>query len=253
MFFLVSSQLAYAVGPGKGSISKNNITIGLCTANTFTVQYQLDSLLGEPTVNGAYKWTSSDSSCELPASTVVWLKLASANNNYGYVQINPVVSKANKGLGYNVAGSPNWDVVLCGYQGTKATTCLNSSSAKNLWKTGRVVDFQVQWNQSDVVAQQKTLNRNQNMPASTSGSKPASADSTNKMTPDQLQQELMTLMANLQNPNISTGSKKTEMCKTYGLLEMQLQNMTASNDQQALMMQQSLAPVFTMMKQQCAF
>ncbi len=60
-------------------------------------------------------------------------------------------------------------------------------------------------------------------------------------------------MANLQNPNISTGSKKTEMCKTYGLLEMQLQNMTASNDQQALMMQQSLAPVFTMMKQQCAF
>lgn len=135
---------AHAAGPGGGSLSKNGVRIGNCTADTLRVKYKLDSLMGEATVSGSYGW-EGDSSCTLPYSTVVWLKVSNGSGAFGWVKLNPVVPKANSGLGYNTTGSPSWSGLLCGYSGTSATDCYDADQAKLLWKAGDVVDFQVAW------------------------------------------------------------------------------------------------------------
>lgn len=138
------STSALAVGPGKGQMTKHGLRIGNCNVDSLTVSWKLDSLMGEATVSGSYGWTG-DASCKLPYSTVVWLRVDNGSGAYGWVKINPVIPKANSGLGYNTTGSPNWGSILCGFSGTSATDCYDASSAKQLWKAGRVTDFQVAW------------------------------------------------------------------------------------------------------------
>ncbi|QOP41060.1 hypothetical protein [Sulfurimonas marina] len=140
------STLLLAVGPGNGTESKYiGKQIGKCYVDKITVKYKLDSLMGEAIVNGAYKATGSDSDCKLPYSTVVWLKVKNNSGGYGYVKLAPTSPKTNGRYGYNVSGSPSWNDLICGYSGTRKTSCLDSSSAKNIWKTGYVSDFVVQW------------------------------------------------------------------------------------------------------------
>ena len=134
---------ALAAGPGKGSLSKSGVRVGPCYANSVDVRYRLDSLMGEPVVGGSWSW-SGDSSCSLPSSTVIWLKVQSGSS-YGYVRLDPVVPDANEGFGYNVSGSPNWNETVCGYSGARPQGCMNSGAAKNLWKSGRVTGFEIGW------------------------------------------------------------------------------------------------------------
>lgn len=132
-----------AAGPGAGSLTKYNVQIGRCTADSLTVKWNLDSLMGEPTVSGTYQWTSS-SNCELPSSTTIWLQVVSGTMR-GYVSLSPVTPKANGGFGYNTTGSPDWDEALCGFSGNKTAGCYDESNAKHLWKNGEVDDFMVGW------------------------------------------------------------------------------------------------------------
>lgn len=134
---------ALAVGPGSGSDTQHNVRIGNCSASTVEVRYRLDSLMGEPVVGGSWRW-DGDSSCRVPSSAMIWLKVQNGAN-YGFVRLDPAIPSANQGFGFNVSGSPNWDEVVCGYNGTRPQGCMDSSSAKALWKSGRVTGFEVVW------------------------------------------------------------------------------------------------------------
>jgi hypothetical protein len=136
-------SLCLAAGPGAGSLTKQNVRIGNCTANSITVKWNLDSLMGEPTVNGAFQW-SGINTCSLPSSTKIWLRVQSGQA-WGYVDIDPTAPNANSGFGFNATGSPNWGKTICAFSGRDETECLDPSNAKALWKNGRVVDFEVVW------------------------------------------------------------------------------------------------------------
>lgn len=136
-------SICLADGPGVGTLTKNNVRIGRCTADSITVKWNLSSLMGEPTISGSYQWTSS-SNCELPSSTTIWLQVVNGTMK-GYVPLSPVTPKANGGFGYNTTGSPNWREALCGFSGSKAVNCYDERSAKHLWKVGEVNDFMLGW------------------------------------------------------------------------------------------------------------
>ena len=144
---LLCVAVAHAVGPGTGERSKRVGIDGLggsnCNENSVTAKWRLDSLLGAPLVNGSWKWTGSGE-CEAHYSTVVWLKIETGDG-YGYIKINPVVPKVNAGYGYNTAGSPDWDELICGYQGSRATNCLPEDTAKHFWRNGQITDFFIVW------------------------------------------------------------------------------------------------------------
>lgn len=84
-----------------------------------------------------------NSACSLPSSTVVWLKVQHCVA-YGWVRLSPTVPRASV-AGYNVTGSPDWDEVLCGYSGTRRTSCMDLDAARSLWRRGQVVDVEVAW------------------------------------------------------------------------------------------------------------
>lgn len=142
MLMCASTQIL-AAGPGDGNLTKNNVRIGNCIADSLTVKWRLGSLMGEPTVSGSYEWRGKNG-CELPTSTTVWLEVVSGSMK-GYVDLRPVTPKANGGYGYNTTGSPNWRSTLCEFNGPKPKNCYDESSAKQLWKTGKVIDFAVAW------------------------------------------------------------------------------------------------------------
>lgn len=158
-FLLISlASVSMAAGPGSGSMSKRNIQIGLCRADSVTVKWKLDSLMGEATVLGSLKW-EGDPNCTLPSSTTIWLDVTDNSGGKGYVRVSPVIPKANKGYGYNTTGSPNWGKTLCSYRGTKISGCQQSSDAKRLWKIGRVSDFRIEVNQKDIKRQSNSSNK----------------------------------------------------------------------------------------------
>ena len=136
---LMSSTL-YAVGPGKGKKTRYDLRVGGCHIEVITVKWKLDSLMGEPTVNGSFRW-DGDRDCSLPSSTKIYLKVEADNNTYGYVEISPVIPDSDEGFGYNVTGSPNWDNTICGAGRNHRNDCWDSSDAKWLWKNGSVTDF----------------------------------------------------------------------------------------------------------------
>jgi len=141
---MILSASLFAAGPGKGSMSKYDFKVGKCKVDSMKVIWKVDSLMGEATVNGKFKWKGRKN-CKLPYSTVIWLKIQNNNGGKGYIKIAPTVAKMNGKYGYNTTGSPSWSNAVCGYSGKRKTNCLSSKSAKHIWKTGRITDFIVQW------------------------------------------------------------------------------------------------------------
>jgi len=105
VLLLAAPLAALAVGPGSGSQSRHNFRVGNCQVSNMQVLYKLDSLMGEPTVSGSYKW-SGNGNCSLPSSTTIWLKVEDGSGGRGYVRLSPAVPKGNAGYGYNPTGSP---------------------------------------------------------------------------------------------------------------------------------------------------
>ncbi|KZZ47909.1 hypothetical protein A3758_17365 [Oleiphilus sp. HI0118] len=141
---LVASSIAHAVGPGKGSLTKRNVNVGGCQASTVKVAWALDSLMGEPTVNAEYIWYG-DSNCKPAHSTVLWLEVTQRSGaGSGFVRVSPVAPRAGKSS-YDTTGSPDWDELLCGYDGTRRSGCHTASDAKTIWKKSKVVDFKFQY------------------------------------------------------------------------------------------------------------
>jgi hypothetical protein len=142
---LILPTIALAEGPGEGTLTQHSVPIGDCLAASVTVMYRLDSLMGEPTVGGSFRWEGAE--CEAPYDTVVWLRVSNSEAE-GHVRLDPAVPAAGAGYGMNTTDSPNWEGergVLCGYRGHLRASCLPEADAKRLWKTGTVTGFSMEW------------------------------------------------------------------------------------------------------------
>ena len=128
----------------EGTLTDYDVRIGNCTYSSVTVKYKVGHFFGEPTVNGVYK-VSGSSSCTLPATTTIWLKIKHPQGGHGYIRLSPTVPAPNNGYGMNFTGSPDWDEFICGYDGTKKGRCFDEEKAKRLYKEGKIVSFDVAW------------------------------------------------------------------------------------------------------------
>lgn len=144
----LSAPIAVA-GPGKGNMTKHNVQLADCVADSVTVTWLLDNF-GGARVSGTYRYESTDAECKPHYTTVVWLKVEGLGT-HGYVLVDPVVPKVPGEWGYNVSGIPNWDEVLCGHRGAEKLECYTEEDARKLWDAGRVTDFEVAWDR-DVAA-----------------------------------------------------------------------------------------------------
>lgn len=132
------SPAAIAAGPGKGEMTKYNVHVGDgCYADSVTVRWNLDSLMGEATQNGSWKYSGD---CRPNHEFMIWLRVEGAGS-YGFVRIAPAHPSRPGKWAFNVTGSPSWDKALCGYSGSRKGRCHPAAEAKAIWKDGRVTDF----------------------------------------------------------------------------------------------------------------
>ena len=142
IFSLVSAATVFAGGPGKGEIT---VYPG-GKISQLTVRYNISQLMGEPVINGTYKWTSS-SLDKLDSNVVVWLTISNSQNGSAYIKIDPTVPD-NGEWGFNVSGSPNWNQALVSsYSGNQAQGYVDADIAKEFWQNGfKVVDARLSRN-----------------------------------------------------------------------------------------------------------
>jgi hypothetical protein len=129
--------------PGQGTMTKRMLGVADCQASSVSARWNLSGIMGEPVVNGTWSWEGR-AGCSPPHTTVVWLLLTS-DYGHGWVQLDPGVPAAGGGYGYTSAGSPSWNQLICGFRGSAPTMCLDERTAKAVWSTSKVVDFQVSW------------------------------------------------------------------------------------------------------------
>ncbi len=210
-------SICFADGPGAGTLTKNNMRIGRCNADSITVKWNLSSLMGEPTVSGSYQWTSSNN-CELPTSTTIWLQVVNGTMK-GYVPLSPVTPKANGGFGYNTTGSPNWREALCGFSGSKAVNCYDELSAKHLWKVGEVNDFMLGW-EAESAAQESPSPQKQVAAAPTVQAPPVAPSYQRQSTEEVYRSQQIVEFSPIGNWQIvldDTGNKATMLLKADGV------------------------------------
>lgn len=136
-------------GQDSGEKTKYNINFKGCILTSLTVKWNISSLMGEPVVNGSFKWqagSGTDKDC-LNYKDFIILKCQSNSNtnSYAWVKISPTVPNAGAGFGFNTSGSPSWDNMFCSYNGIgQVSECWSAIDAKKFWKSGfSVVDFKI--------------------------------------------------------------------------------------------------------------
>ncbi len=110
---------------------------------SITVKWDLRLLLGEPVVNGVFKWTAGkDTPVDyLDYRDYVLLECVPKKSAgyLVYIKIAPTVPKSGEGYGYNTPGSPSWKSVFCTRDGKDMTTKIpdfTAEKAKEIWKSG---------------------------------------------------------------------------------------------------------------------
>ena len=140
---LVGTVEKGATPPGSGTLSMGVSNVGQCRATSVSVRYNLGVIMGEPTVGGTWSFEGEEG-CSPPANTVVWLRL-STGSGYGFVRLDPSVPTANRGPGYNSTGSPNWNQLVCAFNGSGPAGCMNEAQARAIWANGQVTGFVMGW------------------------------------------------------------------------------------------------------------
>ncbi|MCT4603813.1 MAG: hypothetical protein N4A59_13060 [Marinifilum sp.] len=136
------------LGQGNGELTKYNINHFGKTISKVSVKWSFNTIMGEPTVNGVFKW-EADSNTEinhLKYNDFIILKCKSnTSNSYAWVKIDPTVPKAGYGYGYNATGSPDWHRLFSSFNSNgRAIDYWTESEAKAFWKSGfSVVDFKI--------------------------------------------------------------------------------------------------------------
>lgn len=134
---------------GSGELTKRNLTYYDCNLSSVTVKWKFSSLMGEAVINGSFSWEAGNGTKDncLKYDDFIILKVESNSNSnvYAWVKISPTVPKAGNGFGYNVSGSPSWDDIFCGFDGSgNKKDCFSTEEAKSFWKSGfSVVDFRI--------------------------------------------------------------------------------------------------------------
>lgn len=145
LFLLFLPTLIFAVGPGKGTITKEfNKKIAKCVVESITLKYSLDSLFGEAIVNAIFKVSGPDPKCQLPSSTKLWIKIKKNDSTYAYLKTSPTVPKTNNKFGFNSSGSPSWKKILIKDVDLE-NSYLKVKDSKDLWRHGKVSDFTIRW------------------------------------------------------------------------------------------------------------
>jgi len=108
-----------------------------------TVKWDFRTLLGEPVLNGSYKWVAGNNTPDdfLDYRDAIVLDLdiefqrqIHFSGRYLYIKLAPLVPKSGEGYGFNVSGSPNWTDLFCDYNGNSLK--LSERDAKDIWKWG---------------------------------------------------------------------------------------------------------------------
>ncbi len=110
---------------------------------SITVKWDLRLLLGEPVVDGVFKWTAGKNT---PADYLDYrdyvLLECVPKKSAGYlvyIKIAPTVPKSGEGYGFNTPGSPSWKSVFCTRDGKDMTTKIpdfTAEKAREIWKSG---------------------------------------------------------------------------------------------------------------------
>lgn len=113
------------------------------TLKSLTVQWELSLLMGEPVVNGVYKWVAGP---ETPTDYLddrdyILLECTPkvATDYPVYIKINPSVTKSGEDFGENTPCSPSWKGVFCTKEGRDLTTKVpdfSAQTAKDIWGSG---------------------------------------------------------------------------------------------------------------------
>ena len=100
--------LATGVHAAQGTLSARNLNHGGCAIAAMSVKYKIGSLMGEPTVNGAFQWqagTGTPPDC-LSYAVKVYLQIRPrSGTGTTYVKLDPTVPASGKGYGMNATGT----------------------------------------------------------------------------------------------------------------------------------------------------
>lgn len=139
LVLLASSLSAAAVGDdGRGEITVDPAG----PVDELMVAYRIYGFMGEPVIDGTYRWKSA-TLLKLDLANVVWLAV---ENQLGkaYIPISGTVPEPGV-FNFNTPGSPAWDKVLAKtWTGATATAFMSEKDAKAFWRAGfKVVDAQL--------------------------------------------------------------------------------------------------------------
>lgn len=124
----------------KGELTRQNFVVGNCRVSQMTVIYSFGLLLGEPTVDGTFKWEAGAGTSEkcIDPRASIFIKVIS-NNTPGYIELRPAIPKAGAGFGFSTTGSPDWKKFIRKTQ-PPSETYHSDAVAKSFYKAGFVVD-----------------------------------------------------------------------------------------------------------------
>lgn len=135
-----SGTTIYAPANGFDYTHHTNYTMQI---RSLTAKWNLRTLMGEPVVDGVFKWEAGKGTPidYLDYRDFVLLE-CSPKKSTGYlvyIALMPTVPKAGEGYGLNVPGSPSWKDVFCTRSGESMTTKVPGFDAKtayDIWKNG---------------------------------------------------------------------------------------------------------------------
>lgn len=149
---LIVVLLALLVGtsPGvagefEGSSSRSNFQVVGQTVTHATARWRISTLLGEPTVQGDFRYTTATGH-DLPWNTYLILHVKDTKGGGGYIGATPdSVGRSGGNFGGRTAGSPYWNRFIARrVQNGRLTDYYDSNIAKAAYKRGlRVVDWRL--------------------------------------------------------------------------------------------------------------
>ena len=131
---LLSTQAISAASQSYlGKTTMQSAQVGNVIVQSAEAKYNLDTLLGDPTISGAFKYEASE---RLHYSTVAFLICQTAASPRYYVMLDPTIPDPGKGYGFNATGSPNWNKVFKLSASCAGDDYLDEATARAFWHSG---------------------------------------------------------------------------------------------------------------------
>lgn len=124
--------------PGSGSLTGTDHLIGRCRARQVRVAYRLVTVLDEPfpSVRVAFDGPA----CSVAAGTSALYLRIEKGDYVGWIRFLMPPSRAG-GPEVAISGNPFWGALICGFDGTRTTRCLDAVNARRLLRGGRITGF----------------------------------------------------------------------------------------------------------------